>query len=214
LSDYELLTSGLNPYTTSYYYDYSVSGISNKFLDWQYVVIISGLTTGLTSQTTPVTITPTRLNAAKEIVRRRAIVLNRKSASKFQILKKRRYGTFCTECGDPILQKTTKSRCGTCYGTGYVGGYYSAITVSGQLNEAPTRQQLVVFGGWHDQDSILYTNTPPILDPDDFVMDVYGRRWVVQSTRTVNMAIFIIAQIVQMRLAEKESDVYLFPLTL
>lgn len=41
------------------------------------------------------------------------------------VLKRRLYGTPCTECLDYQQQLSNDSHCTTCYGTGFVGGYFA-----------------------------------------------------------------------------------------
>jgi len=42
------------------------------------------------------------------------------------LMKRKLYGTVCTECVDPITGGITNSDCSTCDGTGKVGGYWTA----------------------------------------------------------------------------------------
>jgi hypothetical protein len=41
------------------------------------------------------------------------------------VLKRRLYGTACTECIDYLQQESNDSHCETCYGTGIIGGYFA-----------------------------------------------------------------------------------------
>jgi len=43
------------------------------------------------------------------------------------LLKRRRYGTPCTRCLDPLTEEVTDSDCPVCWGTQITGGYYAPV---------------------------------------------------------------------------------------
>lgn len=213
LADYEVIASGINPYTTSDYLDYGISGISNKFTEWYYKIAVSGLVTHTATYTDYIGISVSQHRVAKEIIRRRALVLDRHSGQSFKILIRRTNGQTCSVCYDSTLQRSTRSKCQECYDTGFEGGYFTPIAANGQLNEGPQRNQLAVFQTWQDQDAVLYLNGYPPIKPKDVIIDKLGRRWVAQTTRSTNMALFTISQQIQVRQAERESIIYKYPIT-
>ena len=148
---------------------------------------------------------------ARYIVRHRELVLGRLSGQKFLVYKKKTFGQYCTNCYDDTLQRTTFGKCNICYGTGYIGGFYSPFTVNGQINENPPRNQITLYGDWQDQDAQFVTSVTPTLQPGDMVVDIYGRRWNVVTVRSTNKAMFTIAQQAQMRQLENDNILYSFP---
>lgn len=49
------------------------------------------------------------------------------------ILKRMHWGTRCSACFDLLTKKVTRSKCDVCFGTGFMGGYFSPIRISGRL---------------------------------------------------------------------------------
>lgn len=43
------------------------------------------------------------------------------------VLKRRSWGLRCTKCTDPVLRDATRSTCKICYGTGFSGGFWTAV---------------------------------------------------------------------------------------
>ncbi len=211
LSLYDVIGSGINPADTSMFEDTTVSGITDKFVDYFYRVIVSGLSGQGVKVSEPYGIAVEEDKYAREIERRRELVLRLHSGQTFYLFKRRTYGTVCPICYDPTLQRTTQSDCTTCYGTGYVNGYYVPIPARGQINERPTRSMHQLFGNWHDQDAVLYTQANPPLNPQDLVVDKLFRRWIIQSVGAVQKSVHTFGQISQIRQAERADVIYQLP---
>lgn len=211
VSDYEIVASGINPLYRDSYDDDSVAGLTNKLDTLVYRVQVRHTGTGAVFTSPPTTVSVRGDNNARYIIRHREMVLNRLSGQKFLIYKKKTFGQYCTNCYDDTLQRTTIGKCSVCYGTGYVGGYYSPYVVGAQINESPPRHVLTTYGDWQDQDAILVMSVSPVLAPGDMVVDLYGRRWNVVTIRSVNKAMFLISQQAQMRQMEVDNIASDFP---
>ena len=100
------------------------------------------------------------------------------------IFKKRRDGTYCPECWDSVLKRTTKSQCLTCYGTGRVGGFYPPIDVWMSFEPDPRVEQVVEWGKRQPtQTDIMFTNYP-LLNVDDLILELKPNRfWKVSNQR-------------------------------
>lgn len=204
MADYELVASGVNPYATSYISDTNIYGVNDKFVDLFYRIAVSGVSNHAYEVCEPFGITVTADKYAREIERRRNIVFNFHSSQTFFALKRKAFGTMCPACYDSTLQRTTQSKCLSCYDTGYVGGYYAPIQAKGQFNERPTREAHQLFGSWQDQDAVLYLPATPPLNPKDIIIDRLSRRWIVLNVGASQKAMHTIGQIVQMRQIEKD----------
>jgi hypothetical protein len=214
LSDYELLVSGINPQTTAYYNDTNVMGMTSKNIDYFYKIQISGLVYPYGSTfTSDYYINVVHDKYAREIERRRNLVFTKHSGQPFFLLKRRAYGTFCPTCYDSTLQRTTQSKCLTCYDTGFTGGYFGPIDVIGQLMERPVREIHQMFGAWQDQDSALYCEALPPINPKDILVDRLSRRWIALNVGSYSKGTHSIGQIVQLRQIEKEDIAHEFPVT-
>jgi hypothetical protein len=210
LADYTLIASGISPAYRAQYDDDSVTGLTNKFDTLVYRVQVRELATGDYKLSPAAIVTVHGDMNAKYIIRHRELVLNRLSGQKFIVLKKKTFGQYCTNCYDETLQRTTVGKCSICYGTGYVGGYYSPYTIHAQINENPPRQIITTYGDWQDQDALLVMSVSPTVMPGDVIIDLYHRRWVAISPRSTNKAMFTIAQQIQMRQIESDDIIYQF----
>ena len=113
-----MVTSGISA-TTYSYIDSSVSGLYDPLRVWYYRLDVKSSTESL--------VQPTQASYRKgvstdkfhkEILRRKKISLDKYTGRDFFILKRRTYGTHCTECWDSTLMRITSQDCDVCYGTG------------------------------------------------------------------------------------------------
>lgn len=213
LTDYELLASGINPGTTYFYADTDIMTVSDKILNLYYMIGISGVSGQGTSFSDPAaTMYKNTDKYAREIVRRRDIVLQHHSGSPAHVYIRKKTGTFCPVCYDPTFVRTTSSSCTTCFGTGYVGGYYSPIFAKVQLSQQPVREIFQMFGAWQDQDGVLYMQAFPLLAPKDFVY-VNDRRWLVLNIGNYAKSDHNIGQTAHVRQVERGDIINQVPIT-
>jgi hypothetical protein len=212
-AEYAVIATGINPQTTYSYNDSLVAGVTSKFVDYFYKIQISGLSGQGVSYSDFGYIQVTEDKFAREIHRRRGIVFDLHSGQSFFLLKRREFGTYCPVCYDAVLQRTIKPGDTTCFGTGFVGGYFGPEELNGQLQERPVQERLTMFAAWQDQDSVLYTTPIPTLNPKDIIVDRLARRWIVINANSYSKGTHSIGQIVQLRQIEKMDIVYQFPVT-
>lgn len=212
LADFEYVVTGINPQVTTYYDDH-VYGITSKTVDYFYKIQVSGISGQGIAYYGPYYLQVIEDKFAREISRRRGLVFNIHSGQGFFLLKRREYGTYCTSCYDIELQRTTTSKCPVCYDTGYNGGYFGPIAFKGQLSERPVREMHQMFGTWQDQDSVLYTDATPTINPKDVIIDRLSRRWIALNVGSYSKAVHSLGQIVQLRQVEKDDVIYTFPVT-
>ena len=211
IADYDLVVSGLNPQTTDTYNDATVAGITSKFVDYFYKIQISGLLGQGVSYSNYGYIQVVEDHFAREVERRRELVLRLHGGQTFFLLRRREFGTYCPVCYDVILQKTTKSRDVTCYATGFLGGYFGPEPILGQLQERPVQERHTMFSSWMDQDAVFYTTPIPTINPKDVLVDGLMRRWLVINANSITKGAHAFAQIVQVRQIEHSDVAYLFP---
>lgn len=146
----------------------------------------------------------------REIVRRKKLNINhpRHSGRDFKVVKRRTWGTHCNVCWDDSLQRSTDSNCTTCFGTGWINGYYDPITVRGMKNPSPKLNQINMFGEWKPSDSLLYMLGYPPLKPRDIIIDDNKHLWTVVQVRTIERVGYIIEQIVQIALIAQDELLY------
>lgn len=212
ISEYDLIASGIsaNDYE---YVDTSVAQLLNIGRPWFYKLKVINSTT-LDNSIQPAEpsylkdSTPDRI--FREIIRQKSIVLNnpRYSGRDFKLIKKRSWGTHCPDCWDETLQRSTNSKCLTCYGTGWLNGYYNSVSIRGMKNPSPKMNQINMFGEWKPSDSLLYMLGDPPLKPRDIVADDDNNLWTVVQVRTIERLGYIIEQNAQLALIAQDDFLY------
>jgi len=129
------------------------------------------------------------------------------------VLKKRTFGTFCTNCFDSTTGRKTQTNCLTCYDTSFEGGYFGEIIVSGIMNPAPKRQMLTDWGAWQPMDAIVTLEQYPVVVPNDIIVDRLNRRWAVIEMRPTQKGLSLITQKVQVRVVPKNDIIYDVPVS-
>jgi len=211
LDEYELIASGILA-TTIVYTDTSLSGWFHHNRDWYYKLLITNSTT-LEQVVLPDT--PAYLNkpgtvdrAYLEILRRKTLVLNKKTKRTFYLLKRYTRGTRCTTCWDPIAFRVTQSDCVECKGTSWINGYFDPIEFIGMSNSSPTFQEITMFGNFMPSDTLLFTLNFPIFKAQDIVVDDNNDRWVVQNIISIRKLNKIIEQKLHLALIMADDPLY------
>jgi len=68
----------------------------------------------------------------RTLMRNMYLMLKHLNGIEYALLKRRHFGTRCTECYDPVTRSVVKTGCATCYGTSWVGGYFDPVYVLGR----------------------------------------------------------------------------------
>jgi len=222
LDSYDLVEAGISPSTYSYT-DISVSGLYHHNRTWYYKLLISGIGTSSYDivPTIPAYVSDDSTNRPWiEILRRKQLVMNRTdnrySGIDLYLLKRRTWGTRCTDCWDEITQRITEANCSVCLGTGWVDGYFDPISVRGMLNPAPKFNEINMFGEWMPSDTLLtMLNFPPLKSKDMVVDSTNGERWIVvgqpRQTKKKNV---VIEQRAQLALLQADDPLYDITITL
>lgn len=125
------------------------------------------------------------------------------------IFKKRTEGERCAECWDTVLKRVTKSKCLTCFGTGFSEGYYPLIEAWIDISPDP---KVVSIAEWGErqpsQTDCLFINYPRMATGDIIVELQPNKYWRVVNVRDTEKNRNTILQV--MRLDEiNRSDVEL-----
>lgn len=156
---------------------------------------------------------------SRDIIRREYLAQRKRHniTSGGYILKRRRWGTKCTQCLDYDTGGTTQSQsCTLCYGTGFLGGYFTAIDFRFTFEALPNRRLAL-------EDNVGLTNNIvkkargvayPHLDANDvYVRTDTGERYFVQTIANAaeygGVPLVILAEL---RLAPNTDIVYTVPL--
>lgn len=124
----------------------------------------------------------------------------------------------CT-CIDPDTKEVLNPDCQTCYGTGFVGGYYregipKTLVVTSPLNSAPAFDTSLRLGTLTP--SVLgarFAGLPPVQFGDVFVHpDTNQRFYVVESRISASVDSFPVVRDLKLQLADYKDVIYQFPL--
>lgn len=133
------------------------------------------------------------------------------------LLKRKTSGQHCTECIDPLTKRVTESCCETCYGTGFVGGYWRSTECSmvDFVKPAPQRSFVKEPQGTVESQvkTVRMLNIPQIFTNDVWICQSNDHRYVIQTFQSeVEIASAAIVLFpVEFRLAEFSHIIYKFP---
>lgn len=79
---------------------------------------------------------------ARDVLRKEYLRLKQYAAPLGNLIKRRERGKKCTQCADPdIPGEPVSSLCDTCYGTGFVHGYYAGIPMYVSTEQLPASRE-------------------------------------------------------------------------
>jgi len=105
------------------------------------------------------------------------------------------------------------SECDTCYGTGWVEGYFKPIPIKGMLSPSPKYNQITMFGEWYPLDNLLLMLNYPPVRSKDILIDDKNQRWVSRQVKTIEKNGFLIEQSVRCSLIALDDKIYEVPIT-
>ena len=121
---------------------------------------------------------------ARDIIRQEYVRLTKLPVGTYgTLLKQRQHGTPCPICLDYDTEEVVASCCQTCYGTGFVGGYYSGkpfymdLTVTGS-KETKTAETGVVNSKNRSARAVAF---PLVAEDDIWVASRSNKRYTVIS---------------------------------
>jgi len=151
----------------------------------------------------------------RKILRDEYIRLRQLVGVEFLLLKRRHFGTRCTKCYDPITREITLSRCVTCYGTAFAGGYFTPIPI---LGAAQTSQVQTELSPQTKDDirmqRIQFLDSPKIDEGDILVQKAHNRRFLVKQRYYTSLKMVPVHQTVTASELERQAIEYEVPVTL
>lgn len=155
---------------------------------------------------------------SREIYRKERRRLKQYVGVEGALLKLRRYGAPCPTCVNSLTGATQRSRCPTCYGTGYRYGYFAPL-FDVWLDRNP-------IAGWEHVDlqaegsvnqvvvALRLLGTPQVASRDILVERRSGRRWNIEKVEAqAELRGLPVVTQVELRLLPLKDVLYGFPVT-
>jgi len=122
------------------------------------------------------------------VVRRSMVALRHFSGVHLAVLKRKHYGSRCTRCFDVATKHILVSNCVSCFGTGWVGGYYTAFGTLGRVIESAVNTSLESTGVTELTRAKIDTINFPRLEVEDILVELASnRRWEVNLVDVTNL---------------------------
>jgi hypothetical protein len=130
-------------------------------------------------------------------------------------LPKKRFGTKCSECWDSVRMQVTKSRCLSCYGTRYSGGYGSPVRI-GYVNQGYNMSTQEFFDMFDVNDASfspmqIWIVNDVIAMPGDLIVRGDNTRFEVQRVTPSSKNGYVLRQILDIVRLPETSVLYEIP---
>lgn len=127
------------------------------------------------------------LKWAEEIKRKEELVSSPgKMGLNFWILIRKTFGTTCSSCVDSISGETLTSKCTTCYGTGFEGGYFRPYKTQGIIiGQGSAISQGPLGTGFSSRIGLRYCPFPLVKERDVIVLSGLDERLFVEKIESV-----------------------------
>ncbi len=124
----------------------------------------------------------------RKIQRDQAVGYKRLNGIPLVVLKRRRWGDRCNVCYDPSTKQATHEHCPTCYGTSFVGGYWTPVAIRGRREAAATQAQMAGHGDSEAKIADFNVLDYPLIEYKDVIIDlVRNDRYEVQRVHTTEL---------------------------
>lgn len=115
--------------------------------------------------------TRTRL-LKRKILRDQAVGYRRLNGISLVVLKRRRWGDRCSTCWDPVSGEATHEHCATCFGTSFVGGYWTPVRIRGRRETGTVQSQMTSHGDSDVKLADFNVLDYPLIEYKDLIIDI------------------------------------------
>jgi len=123
---------------------------------------------------------------ARDIIRKEYLRLLKYVGARGYLLKRRHYGPRCPTCIDHDVEEPVTSQCTSCFGTGYLGGYYNGLLYYLDLSGTTTSEDVKTpFGTVDNKQRTARCVAYPRIDSYDIWVDATrNKRHVLRKITT------------------------------
>lgn len=127
---------------------------------------------------------------AAEITRLESLLFQEFVGGVCWLFPRRTFGQRCPQCWDEDLERSVDTDCGTCFRTGFSGGYHYPIQFHAQIDESPLTEQASVHDHLQQRMYTFRCPSSPEVKPLDLFIDYKNRRMrVVQVHGTTRLGV-------------------------
>lgn len=131
----------------------------------------------------------------RKILRDTALGLRKLNGVEVAVLKRKHFGVRCNKCFDKYTKEMMRGNCSTCYGTGYLKGYYDPIITLARPGHAPVHTQLTPQG---ETDAVhirmVLLDAPRVQKGDVLISLQDNRRFLVELVDPVALKTVLVYQ--------------------
>ncbi len=128
------------------------------------------------------------------------------------ILKRRHWGVRCARCFDNNTRKVLSSKCVSCFGTGFTGGYFNPVRITGRFLAPSADTQLTQHGKTDITQVRFICGQTPAVDVDDVIVEIaQNRRYIVLSQSETQLRRETVHQSIVLSELSRDSVEYKFP---
>jgi hypothetical protein len=169
--------------------------VGNIYRQIFYKIRVTEKSSGATKDFGPVQREPDPDLIALELRKHMNLLFREFAGRRCWVFPIRTFGQRC-ECFNTTLQKRTRSRCLTCYDTGFVRGYFSPIEAFMSIDPSASGYQQTNVGELQQQNTTARMGYFPPLKPRDLVVEGENNRWrIVQVTQTEHSRASILQEV-------------------
>ncbi len=119
-----------------------------------------------------------------EMRRHTQVLLRNISGRRCWLLPVRTFGRRCPACWNAVQGQRTKSKCLSCYDTGFLGGYLHPIEVFVDIDPSTNNNQPTQMMNLQENVTTARTSFTPGMKPGDLLIEGENRRWDIASVTT------------------------------
>ena len=125
------------------------------------------------------------------------------------VLKRRHWGLRCKLCFDLLTKKVTKSRCESCYSTGFEGGFFAPVRIDGRVSPYAVQSQITQQDVVESEQKALTILDYPLIEIDDVIAELHAnKRYVVKHVSRTELRTVPVHQRVTMSELSRDSIEY------
>lgn len=155
-----------------------------------------------------------RLNVRQRLLKRKilrdeSVMLRHLNGVEAAVLKRRHWGSRCPKCFDKYTKGVAHAACTTCFGTGFVTGYFDPIVTLAKRAPAMPTSQITTEG---KQDitltRVMLLDAPAVRDDDVLVFLRDNRRFLVKNVTATELQTVSVHQTLMVSEIQRGDVVY------